>query len=158
MFDLIVGSDGYKKTVGEADKAKVAKAIAGLPSVKPSARLAQAAWYLARRLSPVTPPPPPPPPPPPAPRLAPQTYNKGSRSQDARYCINAPGVSRVGDDRWQDEGGYIYNSDGFCFGGRSGNPVAGLKPADMMDGRQPCDPYTNDGQSFPPWPAASYEV
>jgi hypothetical protein len=34
-----------------------------------------------------TPPPPPPPPPPPTVLPAPQTYNKGSRGQDARYCI-----------------------------------------------------------------------
>jgi len=108
---------------------------------------------------PEPPPPPPPPPPPTAKRLAPQTYNKGSRGQDARYCINAPGVTRVGStDRWIDEGRYTYNIDGLCDGGRSGAPVAGLKPSDMMDGKGPCDPYTWGEQSFPPWPPGSYEV
>jgi hypothetical protein len=32
--------------------------------------------------------------------------------------------------------------------------VAGLKPADEMDGREPCDPYNG----FPPWPPDSYKV
>jgi hypothetical protein len=97
-----------------------------------------------------TPPPPPPPPPPPTVLPAPQTYNKGSRGQDARYCIaglsNANGV-------FTDAKGYRYDGQGLELDGRrSGNPVAGLKPADEMDGRDPCDPYNG----MPPWPAGSY--
>ena len=93
---------------------------------------------------------PPPPPPPPVPLLAPQTYNKGSSGQDARYCTT--GLQKTGP-YFVDGGGYLYDDKGLCLGGRSGNPVAGLKPADEMDGREPCDPY--DG--FPPWPAGSYD-
>ena len=99
-----------------------------------------------------------PPPPPPAKRLAPQTYNRGSRGQDAKYCVNAPGVIRRGDGRYVDEAGYVYDDQGLCMGGRSGNPVEGLKPSDMMDDKQPCDGYEWMGRVFPPWPAGSYEV
>ena len=89
-------------------------------------------------------------PPPPPRNLAPQTYNRGSSGQDARYCTRESGNP--------DGGGFHYDADGRSLGGRSGNPVAGLKPADQMDGREPCDPYTNGNLSFPPWPAASYDV
>lgn len=97
---------------------------------------------------------PPPPPPPPAKRLAPQTYNKGGAGQDARYCVQSPGVVKAGPNDWVDEGGFRYDDNGLCKGGRSGNPVAGLKPADQMDGRGSCDPYNG----MPPWPAGSYET
>jgi hypothetical protein len=89
------------------------------------------------------------PPPPPAVKLAPQTYNKGSSGQDARYCTKESGNP--------DAGGFHYDDGGRSLGGRTGNPVAGLKPADQMDGREPCDPYTHDGRSFPPWPKESYD-
>jgi hypothetical protein len=55
-----------------------------------------------------------------------------------------------------DEGGYEYNGDGLNTGGKwrdRTHIVAGLKPANEMDGRSACDPYG----SFPPWPAGSYE-
>lgn len=118
-----------------------------------------AADYDGRQAAP--PPPPPPPatttaPPPPAPKLAPQTYNKGSRGQDARYCVL--GLPRDSSGAYVDGGGYRYDEKGLSLGGRSGNAVSGLKPADEMDGREPCDPYTNGSQSFPPWPEASYQV
>jgi len=94
--------------------------------------------------------------PPPTPKkLAPQTYNRGSRGQDAKYCTT--GLAKV-NGAFVDDGGFRYDDQGLCLGGRSGNPVAGLKPSDEMDGRGPCDPYTNGNQSFPPWPAASYNV
>lgn len=99
--------------------------------------------------------PPPPPPPLPPNELAPQTYNRGSRGQDAKYCTD--GLPQE-NGAFVDGGGFRYDDQGLCLGGRSGNPVAGLKPSDEMDGRGPCDPYTNGDQSFPPWPAASYEV
>ncbi len=137
IFDLITSSVGYMTTVGPTDKSKVNRAINGIKTEKPSAKLAQAAWELARRINP---------PAPPVQTLAPQTYNRGSSGQDARYCTAESGNP--------DGGGYRYDSGGRSLGGRSGNPVAGLKPADEMDGREPCDPYG----SFPPWPAGSYEV
>lgn len=83
----------------------------------------------------------------PAPLPAPQTYNKGSRGQDAKYCVN-------GGAGGTDAAGYRYDSQGLELDGRrTGNPVPGLKPSDEMDGRGPCDPYNG----FPPWPAGSYE-
>lgn len=98
------------------------------------------------------PPPPPPPPPPSTPKLAPQTYNKGSRGQDARYCT--AGLSKDSTGAYVDSGGFCYDGNGLCLGGRSGNYVPGLKAADEMDGREPCDPYNG----MPPWPAESYQV
>lgn len=80
----------------------------------------------------------------PAPRPAPQTYNKGSRGQDARYCL-PDGVT-------VDAAGYRYDEDGRSLGGRSGNDVAGLKPSDEMDGASPCQGYNG----MPPWPEGSY--
>jgi hypothetical protein len=82
--------------------------------------------------------------------LAPQTYNRGSSGQDARYCTRDSGNP--------DGGGFHYDENGLCRGGRSGNPVPGLKPADMMDGKGACDPYEWGGVSYPPWPPGSYEV
>lgn len=89
---------------------------------------------------------------PPPPRLAPQTYNRGSSGQDARYCVLWPGVSKVGPNRWRDEGGFEYDDGGLSLGGRSGNAVAGLLPADSMDGREACDPVNG----MPPYPAGSF--
>ena len=100
-------------------------------------------------VSPAPPPPPPPPPPPDPPpvlRLAPQTWNRGSSGQDARYCTRDSGNP--------DPGGFHYDADGRSLGGRSGKFVPGPKPADEMDGREPCDPYNG----MPPWPPESYEV
>lgn len=93
---------------------------------------------------------------PPRPTLAPQTYNRGSRGQDARYCVQ--GLAQIRPGVFVDNGGFEYDADGLSLGGRSGDPVPGLKPADEMDDRGPCDPYTKDGRSFPPWPAASYRL
>ena len=103
------------------------------------------------------PPPPPPPPPPSAPRLAPMTHYKAGGA-DARYCVRSPGVTQIAPDHYRDEGGFTYSENGLCDGGRSGKYVPGLKGADSMDGREPCDGYTFNGVTFPPWPAASYEV
>ena len=148
ILDLIRKSVGYKTTVGPIDKAKVDKTLAGFTTAKPSSYLGQAAWELAKRVAATTPPPPPPPP---LPRYAPQTYNRGSSGQDARYCT--AGLPQVGG-YYVDAKGVRYDAGGReVDGARSGSPVQGLKPADEMDGREPCDPYNG----FPPWPAASYE-
>lgn len=147
ILDLIRSSLGYKTTVGPTDKQKVEKALAGQVSVKPSSALGQAAWHLARRLAPAPVPPPPPPPPR---RVAPQTYNRGSAGQDARYCtfgLPTDSQGRPVDDY------STYDENGLSLGGRTGNPVPGLKPADEMDGRGPCEPYG----PFPPWPTMSYD-
>lgn len=100
------------------------------------------------------PPPPPLPPPPPVARLAPQTYNKGSSGQDARYCTAGLPRNDAGEFYEPSNPGIRYDEKGLCKGGRSGFPVEGLKPADAMDGREPCDPYNG----MPPWPAGSYNV
>lgn len=77
---------------------------------------------------------------------------------DARYCVRAAGVTDIGGGKFRDEGGFTYSENGLCDGGRSGKFVSVLKPADSMDGLEPCDGYTKDGRVFPPWPAESYEV
>jgi hypothetical protein len=93
----------------------------------------------------------PPPPPPPPPSVAPRTYNKVP-SADARFCVT--GLTRGADGLYHDAFSR-YDENGLDFdGGRSKDTqVPGLKPADEMDGRGPCDPYG----PFPPWPAGSYE-
>ena len=138
IYSDIVNSLGYKTTVGPVDKRKVEQRLAGTPTKLPAARLARAAWRVAALLTPLVPPPPPPPPPV---KLNPQTYNKGSRGQDARYCVTI-------------DDGYRYDADGREIDGlRTGQFIEGLKPASEMDGRGPCDPYNG----FPPWPEKSYE-
>lgn len=143
IYGDIVNSVGYKTTVPLADRRKVERRLAGgLPvNPPPKSRLGKAAWRVALLLTPVVPTPPPPPPPPPPVKLNPQTYNKGSRGQDARYCVTF-------------DDGFRYDADGREIDGlRSGQFIEGLKPADEMDNRSPCDPYG----PFPPWPEKSYE-
>ena len=99
----------------------------------------------------IAPPPPPPPddPPPPPPTLFPQSYNKGSSGQDARYAT----FGKTSDGRFE------YDSGGRCRGGRSGQFIPELKPADQMDGNEPWDPYEYGGRTIGPWyPPKSYEV
>lgn len=90
---------------------------------------------------------------------APQAYNKGSRGQDARYNIRINCTKRA-DGRYVDRKGMVYGDDGLCLGGRSGNAVAGLKPADEMDGREPTEAYEYKGKKIGPdkenYPAESY--
>jgi len=98
----------------------------------------------------------PPPPPPPAQKLAPQTYNKGSGGQDARYCV--AGLTKDSSGHYVDGSGFRYDENGLSLGGRSGNPVPGLKAADMMDDKGACDSYEWQGRVFPPWPVESYRA
>jgi hypothetical protein len=102
--------------------------------------------------------PPDPPKPPTKPRLAPMTHY-AAPGADARFCVHGqPGVTRLSPDEYVDEGGYRYTENGLCHGGRTGTFVAILKPANSMDGKEPCDGYTKDGRTFPPWPPESYEI
>ena len=93
----------------------------------------------------------PPPPPPPPPQIAPRTYNKVP-SADARFCI--AGLTR-GTDGYYHDVFSKYDENGLdADGGRtSDTQVPGLKPANEMDDRGPCDFY--DGMTA--WPAGSYE-
>lgn len=85
---------------------------------------------------------------------APQSYNRGTRGQDARYCVEWPGVERLGPNLYRDGKGVRYDAGGLELdGNRSGNPVDGLKPSDSMDGRGPCEP---DGAGHPPYPPGSF--
>lgn len=147
IYGEITRSVGYRTTVGPIDKSKVSRRLAGEATKLPSALLARAAWRVAALLTPLAPPPPPDPIPA---KLAPQTYNKGSSGQDARYCTAGlpvvNGFVTDGLDRYDTGGRSI---DGL----RSGQFIPELKPADEMDGREPCDPYNG----MPPWPAKSYE-
>lgn len=85
---------------------------------------------------------------------APRTYNIGSRNQDPRFCT--AGLQQRTDGLFVDAQGVLYDTQGLNVDGRRDRNkiVAGLKPADEMDGREPCDPYN----SFPPWPPGSYMV
>ena len=65
------------------------------------------------------------------------------------------GVVRQGSG-YVDAMGATYDESGRDLGARSKDIVPGLKGADSMDGAEPCDPYTKDGKSFPPYPAESF--
>jgi len=99
------------------------------------------------------------PPPEPTKKYAPRTYNSTDRA-DARFCMKEEyGVVRTGGgagDMYVDQMGVHYSENGMDLGGRSKNIVPGLKGADSMDGAEPCDPYTKDGRTFPPYPAESF--
>ena len=88
-----------------------------------------------------SPPPPPPPPPPTTPGYAPRAYNTGTNLSDARFCMDSRwGVVRDGAG-FRDAMGVTYDEGGRDLGGRSKLSVPELKPANEMDGRDPCDPY-----------------
>jgi hypothetical protein len=88
-------------------------------------------------------------------KYAPRTYNTTSRA-DARFCMKEEyGVTRQGAG-YVDQMGATYDESGRDLGARSKDIVPGLKGADSMDGREPCDPYTQDGKTFPPYPAESF--
>ena len=101
-------------------------------------------------------------PPPTTKTYAPQTYNIGSGNQDPRYCIMGLPVNSSGES--VDTDGILYDSNGLNKDGRRNRNkiVAGLKPADMMDGRDACDGYEWQGHTFPGgkegWPAESYKL
>jgi hypothetical protein len=150
IYADIVHSLGYKTTVGPVDKSKVARRYAGEATKLPSARLAKAAWRVAAALHPLSAPPPPPPPPPT--NVAPRTYNgmPDGTEPNARFCVT--GLPTEG--AYRRDAFTRYDEEGRDVdGGRSNKQVAGLKPANQMDGRGPCDAYG----PFPPWPAQSYE-
>ena len=89
--------------------------------------------------------------------FAPQSYNKGSRGQNAKFNvrINCTYDSRTGE--YVDGQGVRYDDAGLCKGGRTEPNIPGLKPSDMSDGKEPWESYEWMGQTFPPYPAQSYE-
>ena len=101
-------------------------------------------------------PPPPPPPPPPTGGYPPRAYNMGRAGQNCRFniLINA---TRRDDGKYVDKDGLIYSDGGLCGGGRNETtPIIGLKPADMMDGKEVWEPYEWMGKIVPPYPPESY--
>lgn len=93
---------------------------------------------------------------------APQTYNLGSGNQDPRYCTM--GLPKNSSNQYVDVDGILYDENGLNVDGRRKRDkmVSGLKPADMMDGREACDGYEWQGKTFPGgkngWPAESYKL
>jgi hypothetical protein len=82
--------------------------------------------------------------------VAPRTYNTAPGGEpSARFCTT--GLPRNSSGQLYDIYA-TYDDDGHDLGGRTALQVPGLKPANEMDGRGPCDPYGN----FPPWPEGSY--
>ena len=87
----------------------------------------------------------------PPPFVAPRTYNAAPGGEpSSRFCTT--GLPRNAQGSLYDSFS-TYDDDGRDLGGRTAKQVQGLKPANEMDGRGPCDPYG----VFPPWPAGSYE-
>ena len=84
--------------------------------------------------------------------VAPQTYNKSGRG-DARFCT--AGLPRNGNGRLYDAYA-TYDDNGLQLGGRSEAEVPGIRFSDNMNDLGPCDGYTENGRTFPPWPAESY--
>lgn len=116
-------------------------------------------------VTPPTPGPDPEPEPEPEPerKYPPRTHNAvvtpGAWKVNARFCTQglqqASGVffGPFGD---------RYDNAGRCLNGarNEGRMVPGLKSADSMDGREPCQGYTRHGRTYGPgaanWPAESY--
>ena len=157
MYDKLTKAKCYIDTVNTADKNKVKKARAGTNPTTPSSLIAQVAAELGLRAhEQEAPPPPPPPPPPPAKRYAPRTHNLGGRDQDPRFCCKPEyGVVDHGS-YFEDEMGCTYTKEPYGTNpdGRRDRAymVPGLKGADSMDGAEPCDPYSANGISVPPYP------
>lgn len=155
IYTEIVGSVGYKTTVGPIDKGKVTKRLAGTATPLPRANLALAAWRTAALLTPLAPPPPPPPPP--YVKVAPRVAYKTDRG-DARYCMFEadgslrPGISRRPDDYYTDESGAVYSKDGDGLEESAvRSPAPAVTASDEIDGRPYCslplegDPTKNTG-------------
>jgi hypothetical protein len=162
LLDLTINTNCFKN-LDLAERNKVKKAIAGQPASTPRSNIAKVAFYLARRLHPVAPSDPGPTPPPPAQPwdsgYAPQSYNRGSSGQDARFNIRI-NCEQLANGDYRDKRGVVYTDGGLDRGGRTGSYVAGLKPADEMDGREPWEAYENFGTIVGPnkenYPPASY--
>lgn len=97
-----------------------------------------------------TPNPDPDPGPLPNPVIAPRTYNGLPNGEpSARFCT--AGLPRNARGRLYDDYSE-YDDDGRDLGGRTNFQVDGLKPANEMDNRSPCDFYNG----LTKWPAGSY--
>ena len=166
-FDKLTKSECYQNTVNSADKNKVNKARAGTNPTTPSSLIGQVAAELGLRAyaaeqGQTTPPPPPVDPPPPdntKKRYAPRTHNTTSRG-NARYCMKPEyGVVDHGS-YFEDEMGVRYSKEpsGLDDSGLRDDSyiVPGLKGSDSMDGLEPCDSYTIDGHTYPPYPGDPY--
>lgn len=113
----------------------------------------------------VVPPPVEPPPvePPPTQKYPPRTHNAvgspGAWRANARFCVQ--GLPKEGN-LFVGPFGDKYDDGGRCTNGMrdESRMVAGLKGADSMDGKEPCDGYTHGGKTYGPgkdnWPADSY--
>lgn len=154
MYDKLTKAKCYVDTVNAPDKVKVKKARAGTNPTTPSSLIAQVAAELGLRAHKAEPPPLPPPPL--VKQYAPRTHNLGGRDQDPRFCCKPEyGVVDKGS-YYEDEMGCKYSKEPYGLsidGGRDRNfMVPGLKGADSMDGAEPCDPYSANGISVPPYP------
>lgn len=95
-------------------------------------------------------------------RYAPRTHNLGAADQDPRFCCKPEyGVVDKGS-YYEDEMGCWYDKEHmWSIGGPGGYRdrnymVPGLKGAESMDGMEPCDPYSANGISVPPYPGDPY--
>ena len=163
LYDLLIKSVCYRTTVHPFDKKKVEKARAGLSSPQPSSNIAIVAWELGKRAykdEHTNTPPPPPPPPPPVIRKdihPPLAYSEGITGEpSARYNVRINCTQVAGG--YVDRAGLTYDEGGRSRGGRATVHVAGLKTADMMDGKEPWEPYEWMGTTFPPYPDECYKL
>jgi hypothetical protein len=145
------------RNVSEATKVK--KAIAGERHTRPSSLYAQGLVEIADRAhaKPPVPPPTPDPPKPQPPKpsdtgYAPQSYNQGSRGQNAKFNVHINCTLR-GDGYYVDKNGIVYQDNGLCSsGGRTEPFIPELKPSDMSDGKEPWEAYEWMGNIIGPGP------
>lgn len=166
-YNLGINTNCFR-ALDKIDQSKVTRRRQGEYTTQPRSNYGRVLWDIAwlahlEDLSNV--PPPDPPDPPPVEnkkRYAPRTHNLGGRDQDPRFCCKPEyGVVDKGT-HYEDEMGCWYDKEHmFSIGGPGGYRdraymVPGLKGADSMDGMEPCDPYSANGISVPPYPGDPY--
>ncbi len=159
-YNLGINTDCFRE-LDSIDRSKVTRRRLGEYTTQPRSNYGRVLWDIAwlahlEDLSNVPDPEQPDPPPPVnTKRYAPRTHNLGGRDQDPRFCCKPEyGVVDKGD-HYEDEMGCKYDKDHMLnIDGLRDRAymVPGLKGADSMDGLEPCDPYSANGISVPPYP------
>ena len=158
-YDLGINTDCFR-ALDKIDQSKVQRRRLGEYTTQPRSNYGRVLWDIAwlAHLEDISeipvPDPPDPPPPVNTKRYAPRTHNLGNRDQDPRFCMKPEYGVVDHTSYFQDEMGVKYDRDGMNTDGLRDRAymVPGLKGADSMDGMEPCDPYSANGISVPPYP------
>lgn len=157
-YDLGLNTDCFR-ALDRTDQSKVTRRRQGQYTTQPRSNFGKVLWdiaYLAWVDEQFIPPDPEEPPPPTnTKRYAPRTHNLGGRDQDPRFCMKPEYGVKDMTTHYEDEMGCKYDKEhGLNTDGTRQRDymVPGLKGADSMDGMEPCDPYSANGISVPPYP------